>query len=294
MKARAIKQATDTIREFANVGQTQLGKWTSRQLRPWEVGLDRKECPRRMGWKHGPTLFLQPVYEHVMGGRHTFVHIIRDGRDMAFSRNRNNLAKYPKYGGQVVGLFKLGKKKTYNHCFYKPNEHHSAEKDRECIVMQMRVWEKMNLGAARFGQREMGLRYVPVRVEDLILPDERTRAETIWRFFKRLGVGTVDTTAKAQELSQKIFSSASLKSHFSIARWGGCNPEIIDEVEAAGSEGLAHFGYSTWRTLRDEQKKQGIPESANSCSVGISQIQVPGSENLHSGEAHSKKKKKGK
>ena len=33
--------------------------------------------------------------------RFTFVHLIRDGRDMAFSRNRNNLAKYPKYGGRT-------------------------------------------------------------------------------------------------------------------------------------------------------------------------------------------------
>ena len=33
--------------------------------------------------------------------------------------------------------------------------------------------------------------YVPVRVEDLILPDERTRIDTILLFFKRLGVGTV-------------------------------------------------------------------------------------------------------
>jgi hypothetical protein len=281
LKARATKQVTDTLREFANVGQTQLGKWTARQLRPWEKGLDGPQCPRRMGWKHGPTLFLQPVYEHVTGGRHTFVHIVRDGRDMAFSRNRNNLAKYPKYGGQVVGLFALGKKKTYNHCFFKPDEHHSAEKDRECIVMQMRVWAKMNLGAARFGQRDLGLRYVPVRVEDLVLPDERARGETILRFFKRLGVGTVDTPAKAQALARTIFGSASLKSHFSIARWGGCNPKIIDEVEAAGADGLAHFGYASWRALLDAQHKEGKPASANSCSVGASQIQVPGTKGLH-------------
>jgi hypothetical protein len=98
------------------------------------------------------------VYNHVTQGRHTFVHLIRDGRDMAFSRNRNNLAKYPKYGGQVVGLFKLGKGKTYNKCFFKPNEKHSAEADKECMLMQMRLWERMNLGAAAYAQRELGHR----------------------------------------------------------------------------------------------------------------------------------------
>ena len=73
-------------------------------------------------------------------------------------------ARYSKYGGQVVGLFKLGRKKTYNKCFFHPNEKHSAETDRECIVMQMRLWERMNLGAASHGERVLGLRYVPIRV----------------------------------------------------------------------------------------------------------------------------------
>ena len=207
-----------TLREFANVAQTQLGKWSHRNLKPWEKDLDSKECPRRIGWKHGqvfynslmlsefcmikytsnrsddtklngfvddfsychrPLLFLQPVYESITQGRHTFVHLIRDGRDMAFSRNRNNLAKYPKYGGQVVGLFKLGKTKNFNKCFFKPNQKHTAETDRTCMVMQMRLWEKMNLHAARYGVRELGLRYVPIKIEDLILPDEVTRAETV-------------------------------------------------------------------------------------------------------------------
>ena len=207
-----------TLREFANVAQTQLGKWSHRNLKPWEKGLDSTECPRRIGWKHGqvfyksfmlsasrmikytsnrsddtklngfvdafsfchrPLLFLQPVYESITQGRHTFVHLIRDGRDMAFSRNRNNLAKYPKYGGQVVGLFKLGKTKNFNKCFFKPNQKHTAESDRTCMLMQMRLWEKMNLHAARYGVRELGLRYVPIKIEDLILPDEVTRAETV-------------------------------------------------------------------------------------------------------------------
>eukprot|EP00614_Pseudopedinella_elastica_P004417 CAMPEP_0172600854 /NCGR_PEP_ID=MMETSP1068-20121228/21009_1 /TAXON_ID=35684 /ORGANISM="Pseudopedinella elastica, Strain CCMP716" /LENGTH=607 /DNA_ID=CAMNT_0013401653 /DNA_START=25 /DNA_END=1851 /DNA_ORIENTATION=+ len=279
-RARAEAQVRGVLKEFASVAQTQMGKWSHRALKPWEKGLDARECPRRVGWKHGPTLFLQPVYQRVTGGRFTFVHLVRDGRDMAFSRNRNNLAKYPKFGGQVVGLFKLGKK-NFNHCFFKPNEKHSAESDRECIVMQMRLWERMNLGAAAYGHRELGRRYVPVRVEDFILPDEATRAATILLLFKRLGVDTVSTEARARELSAQIFGSASLRSHFSIERWGGCSPEIIDEVEKAGAEGLFHFGYEKWPVLAARQRelaaqRGGAPLPPNGCSVGSSQIQVPG------------------
>ena len=53
------------------------------------------------------------------------------GRDMAFSRNRNNLAKYPKFGGQVVGMFDLGKNKNFNKCFFKPEQKHTAKSDFE-------------------------------------------------------------------------------------------------------------------------------------------------------------------
>lgn len=145
--------------------------------------------------------------------------------------------------------------------------------------MQMRLWEKMNLGAATYGSRELGSRYIPVRVEDLILPrDPNTRADAILLFFRRLGVNTVTSRPKALELSKRIFGSASLRSHFSIERWGGCKASIIDEVEGAGKNGLFHFGYATWRELEQTQAEEqgGPPQGGNGCSVGSNQIQVPG------------------
>jgi hypothetical protein len=77
LRARAETQVKGVLAEFTNVAQTQLGKWQSRTLKPWEHGLDAATCPRRIGWKHGPTLFLQPIYNHVTGGKFTFVHLIR-------------------------------------------------------------------------------------------------------------------------------------------------------------------------------------------------------------------------
>ena len=73
--------------------------------------------------------------------RATFVHLIRDGRDMAFSRNRNNLAKYPRFGGQVVGVLGV----NYNHCFYRADCAHSIETDYVCMVMQIKLWERINM-----------------------------------------------------------------------------------------------------------------------------------------------------
>jgi len=123
-------------------------------------------------------------------------------------------------------------------------------------------------------------------VEDLILPAERVRVETILHFFKRLGVGTVTTHEQAAKLSATIFGSADLKSHFSIMRWGGCDPKIIDEVERSGAAGLTHFGYAPWRELAASQDP--AEAGGNGCSVGSSQIQVPG---VH---GHGEPKGKGK
>ena len=134
-----------------------------------------------------------------------------------------------------------------------------------------------------------------MRVEDLILPVERVRVETILLFFKRLGVGTITSHDQAAKLSATIFGSADLKSHFSVSRWGGCDPAIIDEVEAAGAAGLAHFGYAPWRDLVAAQDPALATGAAgggngNGCSVGASQIQVPGTAAMGGGKGEKGKK----
>jgi hypothetical protein len=77
VRDRATKQVEGVLREFNNVGRTQIGKWKDRKLKPFEKGLDAKQCPKRAGWKHGPTLFLQPVYNYITKGKFSFVHLIR-------------------------------------------------------------------------------------------------------------------------------------------------------------------------------------------------------------------------
>ena len=55
----------------------------------------------------------------------------------------------------------------------------------------------------------------------------------------------------------------------------------MPKVEKAGAEGLFHFGYEKWPVLAARQRKLaaqrgGAPLPPNGCSVGSSQIQVPG------------------
>ena len=59
--------------------------------------------PRPWGWKHPHSLLLLPLLVDAWP-RLRFVHVVRDGRDMAFSANRNQLAGGKLYGPmQTVG-----------------------------------------------------------------------------------------------------------------------------------------------------------------------------------------------
>jgi hypothetical protein len=44
-------------------------------------------------------------------------------------------------------------------------------------------------------------------------------------------------------------AARSLRSHFSLERWGGCPEAVVDAVEKAGLAGLERFGYVPWREL---------------------------------------------
>ena len=72
-----------------------------------------------------------------------FLHFVRDGRDMAFSENQNQLVKH---GGALLGD-ELRKAKT--------------------PVRSIAVWSRVNAAAADYGESRLGERYLRVRFEDL-------------------------------------------------------------------------------------------------------------------------------
>ena len=97
---------------------------------------------RRWGWKNPRGMFVLPAIHDLFPGMR-FVHLVRDGRDMALSDNWNQ-----------------------------PRKHHAAlfggpppaEGDPEAAI---RMWAAANLGAADWGERTLGARYLRVRFEDL-------------------------------------------------------------------------------------------------------------------------------
>lgn len=92
------------------------------------------------GWKHPQSYLFLPFLNGRLPGMR-FVHVIRDGRDMALSENRNQL--------QLYGEVALGR----------PPE--DSQSDAAAF------WAWANLRAHEHGNRLLGSRYLVLRLEDL-------------------------------------------------------------------------------------------------------------------------------
>ena len=93
------------------------------------------------GWKEPRSVYLLRLLDAELPGLR-FLHVVRDGRDMAFSDNQVQLRKH---GDAVLG----------------PAAHEPEP------VRSIALWSRVNLRAAEHGERALGERYLRVRFEDL-------------------------------------------------------------------------------------------------------------------------------
>jgi hypothetical protein len=107
------------------------------------VGCYRGERPTggRWGWKNPRSMYVLPLI-HARFPQMNFVHVLRDGRDMALSDNRNQLRKH------------------YEALFGEP----ASEHDNRAAL---RLWAATNAAVADWGERVLGPRYLRLRFEDL-------------------------------------------------------------------------------------------------------------------------------
>ena len=110
------------------------------QLRALVARQHADAAGRPWGWKEPRSLYLLPLLDEELPGLR-FLHVVRDGRDMAFSDNQVQLRKH---GDAVLG----------------PSR---GEPEAERSIA---LWREVNLRAADHGER-LGERYLRVRFEDL-------------------------------------------------------------------------------------------------------------------------------
>lgn len=92
------------------------------------------------GWKLTSSILYIKFFNDIFDNNFKFIHLIRDGRDMAISKNR--------------GMYR-------DYCYLLNDKY-----DDETIGKAM-LWSKLNLYAYVFGPKYLGKRYLLVRYEDL-------------------------------------------------------------------------------------------------------------------------------
>ena len=232
--ARIVQRAGYDIGTYLNEANDALAlrpfhdRWINRYLKAQNAGselsrLDREQMARDFeialarhiapnaesgplwGWKAPRSIYLLPFLRPRFPDL-KFIQVVRDGRDMAFSKNQNQLRKH--------GALVLSRRERW----FSPGP-----------VRSVLLWARINLGAAEFGERQLGSGYFVVRFEDLCRqPVETTRA--LLRFLNI-------------PLDPESIASSEILAPSSIGRWRNHSDRLLGKMTAAGETALRKFGY---------------------------------------------------
>jgi Sulfotransferase family len=165
------------------------------------------EIDAHWGWKAPRSIYLLP-FLHAQFPQLKFIHVLRDGRDMAFSKNQNQLRKH----GRAV----LNWRERW---FY------------PVPIRSLLLWERVNLRAVEYGEAQLGANYHRVRFEDLC----QAPVETTKQLMKFL----------AADIDAESFARAEISPPASLGRWRGHPARLLARMESAAAISLQKFGYLT-------------------------------------------------
>jgi len=159
---------------------------------------------RAWGWKEPRSAFLLPFF-HSQFPMLKFLHVVRDGRDLAYSTNQNQLMKH---GGTLLD---------------------STETHWSQPLRSMTLWSRLNLLVANYAEQNLAGQYIVVRFEDLCAEPVRT----IYRIFDFFSLqGDAEYVARLEVSPPE-----------SIGRWHTEDKKTLDELHRIGGNALQKFGY---------------------------------------------------
>ena len=157
------------------------------------------------GWKAPRSIYLM-AFLHEQFPALKYIHVLRDGRDMAFSRNQNQLRKH---GHQLLS--------------WRERWFEGAP------VRSLLLWDRVNRHAADYGETRLRQGYLAVRFEDLCrAPGETTRR--ILRF--------LESSLDAEAIARQEIAPPN-----SLGRWREAPPEVRARFERVAGATLRRFGY---------------------------------------------------
>lgn len=163
---------------------------------------DRPVHLRAWGWKNPRSIYILPFIYAVYPGLR-FVHVVRDGRDMALSSNQNQLRQH------YAALFGRAPRETGP-------------------VESIELWTRANLDVAAWGEAHLAKRYLRVRLEDLCT----SPATTVEGLLATLRVEADPGTVAGHILPPKT-----------LGRWRSEHEQLIEKLDETGRVALKAFGY---------------------------------------------------
>ena len=195
--------------EAENRNANLAGPELDRIARDFQVALARHGqlggAGSHWGWKAPRSIYLLPFFHAQFPGL-KFIHVVRDGRDMAFSKNQNQLRKH---GARVLSR----DERWFN----------------RGPVRSILLWAKVNLHAAEFGETQLRQKYLTIRFEDLC----GEPVETTSRILRFLDA----------DLDSESIAQAEIAAPLSIGRWRGQPKALVSKMTEAGQVALRKFGY---------------------------------------------------
>jgi hypothetical protein len=169
---------------------------------------DKPKTVPHWGWKNPRSMYVLPLIAEIVP-EFCFVHLIRDGRDMALSGNQNQLDKH------------------YEALFGKPHG-----EDRRSAALDL--WATANSRAADWAEAALGERYVRIRFEDLCDNPEAevTRALALFQDKALISDEAIDAAAKLVDKPD------------SIGRWQRSEEGSGLNVSSTAKAALQRFGYA--------------------------------------------------
>jgi hypothetical protein len=175
----------------------------------FHAALDRHHPPgspeTHWGWKAPRTIYLLPFLLAEFP-QMKFIHVLRDGRDMALSANQVQLRKH---GSAILS--------------WRERVFHS--KPERSVLL----WSRVNARAAKFGESELPENYLRVRFEDLCAKPLETTAHIINFLNARI--------------DPEPIAKAEISPPSSLQRWKSCSPTLLAKLERLGGDSLRKFGY---------------------------------------------------
>lgn len=195
------------------------------------------------------SMLLLPIFVEVSKrkeyGRIKFLHVIRDGRDIAYSGNQSPVKKF------------------YNVSF--PAEVYANQRDEEgARSMAIKLWSRWNsqvlAWCKRKVQQSMDFDSMVLHIEDLVSPDFETRrgaVESVARFVgSTVGDAGMCCIAEQKRIDLGSHTKMELNRDPVESRYGKwktlATPEVLGQLNETGIEGLKTFGYEPWERPEDQ------------------------------------------